>query len=142
MTTYDPERGPEDAAPRRGFISLLFKVFLFVCFAAPLASFLRFRVKHPPRLLTVARKLKKGGFILAPEFIIFDTASGPRAISRKCTHLGCRLNFHEESGQLVCPCHHSRFDRNGHRLAGPARRDLAVYPVRSQAGGNGFVVSM
>ncbi len=125
---------------RRTFLATVFKLLLLGGFAAPLTAFLRFHVRKPPKLVTVAKTLKKGGFIIEPGFIIFDTRSGPRAISRHCTHLGCRLNYNEESRQLVCPCHHSRFDLNGRRLAGPARRSLDLFPVRRQ--GQGFVVSI
>lgn len=43
--------------------------------------------------------------------------------SSKCTHLGCTIG-HAENGELVCPCHGSKFDIEGNPLNGPAVRPL------------------
>jgi Rieske Fe-S protein len=92
----------------------------------------------------VNRLLKPGGFIIEPDFVIFDLAGGAVAVSRRCTHLGCRLNFNEQENLLVCPCHQSRFTRQGKRTAGPARRDLPLYRVDAASGAerNSFVVTV
>jgi cytochrome b6-f complex iron-sulfur subunit len=111
----------------------------------PVLKFVDFQVPPRPRLITVNRYLKPGGFIIEPEFIVFDLESGPLALSRTCTHLGCRLNFNEQDELLICPCHQSRFTRRGKRVAGPARRDLPVYPVRivgDPADRNAFIVTV
>jgi cytochrome b6-f complex iron-sulfur subunit len=111
----------------------------------PVLKFVNFQVPKRPRLIKVNRYLKPGSFIIEPEFIIFDLDSGPLALSRTCTHLGCRLNFNEQVDLLVCPCHQSRFTRRGKRVAGPARRDLPVYPVRivgNPADRNAFIVTV
>ncbi|MBU0674703.1 MAG: Rieske (2Fe-2S) protein [Proteobacteria bacterium] len=110
----------------------------------PLMSFLRFKVPSRPRLVAVDKSLKLGGFIMEPEFVIFDTDDGPRAVSRTCTHLGCRLNYHELAGELVCPCHQSRFTKDGQRLAGPAVRNLPMYPVTrmNDLENKGFMVAI
>lgn len=39
---------------------------------------------------------------------------------KKCSHLGCKLVWNEEEKVYECPCHGSRFDKTGRRLAGPA----------------------
>ena len=44
------------------------------------------------------------------------------ALSLVCTHLGCTLNVN--GGDITCPCHGSRFDRQGNVLQGPADRPL------------------
>jgi cytochrome b6-f complex iron-sulfur subunit len=41
-----------------------------------------------------------------------------------CTHMGCLLHYDGEHRVFDCPCHGSRFDRDGKRLRGPAKRDL------------------
>jgi Rieske Fe-S protein len=45
------------------------------------------------------------------------------ALSAVCTHKGCKVRTRED-GSFLCKCHGSMFDRNGHVLKGPARRDL------------------
>lgn len=48
--------------------------------------------------------------------------SGIYAMSLVCTHLGCTVVVTEDG--LSCPCHGSRFDRQGNVLNGPADRPL------------------
>ncbi len=138
MAADNPGKGEE----RRRFLAGLLRVAVISGIAAPLAAFLKFHLRKPPRLVTVAKRLRPGGFILEPDFIIIDSSSGPVALSRRCTHLGCRLNFNEEKRELVCPCHHSRFSAAGKRIAGPARRNLARFPLRRLGDGKGFVVEI
>lgn len=45
------------------------------------------------------------------------------ALDRRCTHLGCRVRA-TSSDAILCPCHGSRFDREGQPLRGPATRPL------------------
>ncbi len=60
------------------------------------------------------------------------------AYSATCTHLGCvvyaKLN---ESGQIACPCHASRFDpsKKATVVGGPAPRPLPGLPIDVQADG-------
>ncbi|MEN8122755.1 MAG: Rieske (2Fe-2S) protein [Bacteroidota bacterium] len=46
------------------------------------------------------------------------------ALSTRCTHLGCALEYDESKNLLVCPCHSSMFDIKGKVLKAPATRDL------------------
>lgn len=41
---------------------------------------------------------------------------------RRCSHMGCALNWNGEEETWECPCHGSRFDRNGNLLTEPARK--------------------
>ncbi len=43
---------------------------------------------------------------------------------RKCTHLGCRLEWNEEEKTWECPCHGSRFDEKGEWKDNPSKKDL------------------
>lgn len=52
-----------------------------------------------------------------------------RALSQKCTHLGCRVPFCDSSGQFECPCHGSVFNRAGEFRTGPAPRGMDQHPV-------------
>lgn len=40
-----------------------------------------------------------------------------------CPHMGCRLEWNPDEESYDCPCHGSRFDREGHLLDGPAQTD-------------------
>ena len=44
------------------------------------------------------------------------------AYSLICTHLGCTIE--NDGDEFTCPCHGSRFDKNGVVLKGPAQRSL------------------
>lgn len=52
-----------------------------------------------------------------------------RALSARCTHLGCTVRFARASGEIECPCHGARFDADGRVLAGPAPAPLATWEV-------------
>jgi cytochrome b6-f complex iron-sulfur subunit len=41
-----------------------------------------------------------------------------------CTHLGCMTAWKPELGIIACPCHGSKFSREGQKLAGPAPKPL------------------
>lgn len=110
----------------------------------PLFRFLNFQVPKKPRLVKVTKQLKIGDVYLDPEFALFQDANGSWAVSRTCTHLGCRLNYSEEDHQLVCPCHHSKFTVQGQRVDGPAQKNLPQFKVEKMSGQGekGFIVSL
>jgi cytochrome b6-f complex iron-sulfur subunit len=51
------------------------------------------------------------------------------AMSAVCTHLGCITGWKSEEGVIACPCHGSRFDRQGNVIGGPAPRPLPRYLI-------------
>ena len=55
---------------------------------------------------------------------IVHGGQGIYALSATCTHLGCRTAWAAELGVIACPCHGSRFNREGIKVAGPAPRPL------------------
>ena len=58
--------------------------------------------------------------------------AGPYALSLVCTHLGCMVTV--SANELACPCHGSRFDRQGRVLNGPADRPLKRLDVEERDG--------
>jgi len=51
------------------------------------------------------------------------------ALSRKCTHLGCTVNWQKDQQRFVCPCHASVFDDMGSVVTAPAPRPLDLYGI-------------
>ncbi|HEX9657415.1 MAG TPA: Rieske (2Fe-2S) protein [Bacteroidota bacterium] len=51
------------------------------------------------------------------------------AMSAICTHLGCITGWKSDEGIIACPCHGSKFDRQGNVIAGPAPRPLTRYLI-------------
>jgi cytochrome b6-f complex iron-sulfur subunit len=49
---------------------------------------------------------------------------GIYAMSAICTHLGCLTVWNEALGIVACPCHGSKFNRDGTKIEGPAPRPL------------------
>jgi len=46
------------------------------------------------------------------------------ALSAVCTHLGCLTAWKPELGIIACPCHGSKFNREGEKIEGPAPKPL------------------
>jgi Rieske Fe-S protein len=120
------------------------KLAAIVSLCYPLFSFLHFRVPKKPRLVKVNQQLLEGEVYLDPDFALFQGKSHSWAVSRTCTHLGCRLNYSEEENLLICPCHKSKFTTDGKRIAGPAENDLAAFKAVKISGdqGKGYVVTL
>lgn len=98
------------------------------------ASLARARRSQQPRRVTVARP-DGDGVTFARDLLLVRSGAELRAFSARCPHLGCRI-ARLEGAELVCPCHGSRFDLAGHRLAGPATSDLRPLSIleRSEDG--------
>ncbi len=106
----------------------------------PLSAFILKKRYRPPREQRISQQMKPGEFIVEPEFVLFDTAHGLKAISRTCPHLGCRINYLEEKKIFLCPCHQSRFSQTGKYISGPAKRDLGSFKVSPMENGRGVIV--
>ncbi len=63
---------------------------------------------------------------LDPENGVFvvNSPQGFYALQAVCTHLGCLTAWKPESGIIACPCHGSKFNRDGTKIAGPAPKPL------------------
>jgi Rieske Fe-S protein len=63
---------------------------------------------------------------------VVRTEQGYHAMSLVCTHLGCTVTAAENT--FACPCHGSRFDRQGRVLSGPATVALRRLKLEEQQG--------
>lgn len=55
---------------------------------------------------------------------VVRTAEGFFALSAICTHLGCLTAYKPDLGIIACPCHGSKFTKEGVKIEGPAPRPL------------------
>lgn len=110
----------------------------------PVLRFVNFYTPKKPREIMVHKELSDGEFIIEHEFILFQREQGVWAVSRKCTHLGCRLNYSEEKNRLICPCHQSKFTIMGEMVRGPAKKDLPIFQVVAmvESEGKGYIVTV
>lgn len=72
-----------------------------------------------------------GGVVLSKQDVVVtrDSAGAVHAFSATCTHQGCQV-AQVKNGQILCPCHGSRFDANtGNVVSGPATRSLPAVTV-------------
>jgi Rieske Fe-S protein len=83
---------------------------------------------RPPRLVFIPsaelEKLKSGP-LFGEDYILVKASGGILAFSRKCPHLGCKLNFEPVQSFIFCPCHGSKFTLQGKYISGPAKKDLS-----------------
>jgi menaquinol-cytochrome c reductase iron-sulfur subunit len=54
--------------------------------------------------------------------------------SNMCTHLSCRVTWHEGDQEYVCPCHDGRFDGSGKVSGGPPPEPLFEYETKLEEG--------
>jgi Rieske Fe-S protein len=132
---------------RRSFIKLLLglsAVVTLVIVAAPIVGFL---------VPTTSRGSRTGGRVLAgttddipvgsgkvvamgsQPVIVIDMASGVKAYSAVCTHLGCIVTYDKALGHIFCPCHDGHYSpQDGGVLSGPPPRPLP--PIAIAVEGN------
>jgi len=65
---------------------------------------------------------------------------GFAAVDARCPHAGCTVGWPAGGGDVVCPCHLSRFTTGGALLTGPAT--VGLTPLAVTADGLGVVVAL
>lgn len=76
---------------------------------------------YPPDSITLDKEQKV--------FIVRAKEGYFYAISAVCTHLGCIANWKSEDDIIACPCHGSKFDKEGKVIDGPAPRPLQRFSM-------------
>ncbi len=119
---------------RRSFITTL---TLLLASGVLLVRYLIPRTSGTRRVLATAAAADvplNGALLFRDErLILMRDNSGFYALSLICTHLGCTVTVTEDT--LACPCHGSRFDRQGMVLTGPATLPLKRFKLVEQNGG-------
>lgn len=124
---------------RRDFLSIVFSILGISALASVAYPLIRFLI--PPKEKTgIKTKIAKSDMPIGrakeitigttPIIIIDRPGKGYIALSRVCTHLGCLVNYDEEKGRLICPCHAGTFDLDGRVISGPPPRSLQQLPLR------------
>jgi cytochrome b6-f complex iron-sulfur subunit len=122
------------------------RTFLTFCgslaFLYPVLQFAGFKIPQKPIYVNINKPVPASGFLATAGFILFDRDNKCWALSRKCTHLGCKLNYHEDRDILECPCHQSRFNvETGEVVHGPAQKPLSFLPVEKRQDDPLYVVT-
>ena len=119
---------------RRNFIKLL-PYILAGGFSYPIGRFIFFS-DNPNRKVSLKLKNIENGvtYIKESQVFIYKSDKDIDVYNAHCTHMGCVLHFNEEKKQFNCPCHKSRFDIDGTKLRGPAKRDLdrTAFKIRNR----------
>lgn len=65
--------------------------------------------------------------ILKPQLFINGFEAATNLLSpttKRCSHLGCALKWNKHEHTWDCPCHGSRFEKDGHVIDNPATKDI------------------
>ncbi|MDH5718988.1 MAG: Rieske (2Fe-2S) protein [Spirochaetia bacterium] len=73
------------------------------------------------------------------EVVLVKSEDGLKAISTRCTHLGCKVFWEPQNNRFFCPCHIGIFDVNGNVMSGPPPAPLPKYDVEVDENENVFV---
>jgi quinol---cytochrome c reductase iron-sulfur subunit, bacillus type len=92
-----------------------------------------------PRVITVQEGIGEAGKGLAYVRRRNPAVDGPAApaflaLTSRCSHVGCPVNYVEAAQSFVCPCHGGVYDFRGQRIAGPPVRGLDRFETRVRAG--------
>ena len=95
-------------------------------------------LKTPPSTFSIGRPkdvFSQQGKVFLTKYKTFVEVNGRkvRAQTAVCTHLGCTVNLVETG--YSCPCHGSKYNREGGNVSGPAPRPLDFYVVYMGASG-------
>lgn len=117
---------------RRGFIKYLLGFSVLSTVAGVLTPIIGYLT--PPRSkatgqgeraeVTTLEELRATGGMVVPvegqPIVVTLTQDGAHAFSAICTHLGCVVEWEQDAGYIVCPCHDGRFNaQTGGVISGP-----------------------
>ena len=130
MAEDDNKNNPADPFRRR-FVLVGMSSLAFAGMGAGLAGYeyLSPNVLYEPSPVVNAGKpdsYPSDSVSLDPQSGIYlvHATEGFYALASICTHLGCMTAWKPELNIIACPCHGSRFTREGVKIAGPAPRPL------------------
>ncbi|MFF0542354.1 ubiquinol-cytochrome c reductase iron-sulfur subunit [Nocardia thailandica] len=85
---------------------------------------------QPGDALVKTAEVPVGGGVIVGDTVVTQPAAGQFVgLDTVCTHAGCKV-AKVANGEVICPCHGSRFGLDGRVVAGPAQAPLKTKPVR------------
>jgi len=135
------EKMSDKRLSRRDFLKWIRNALLTLSGMLGLGGLLRFLSyqSQPPTptefVLGAPNEYTVGSRTLLPQVpaLLIRDATGFRAFSLVCPHLGCTVEPQPDG--FACPCHGSRFDPQGKLLRGPAGKALIVLRLETAADG-------
>ena len=67
-------------------------------------------------------------------FIVREDEKKYIVLSNQCTHLSCRVAWHPDKNEYICPCHNGIYDMEGGNISGPPPRPLDRYKTKLDNG--------
>lgn len=104
-------------------------------FTYPIGKFIFFSDTPNIKITIPLRDINEGiTYLKQSQMFIYKKKHTIDVYDAHCTHMGCILNYTTQTQQFNCPCHKSRFDMEGTRLRGPAKRDLdkIVFKIKNK----------
>jgi cytochrome b6-f complex iron-sulfur subunit len=141
-------RDPHAAFSRRRWIDALLGTSFVAWAAAVVYPVLRYLT--PLRnaggankvTLTDAQKqeIASNGFLIVRlgtdrVLVLKDRSQKLRALSAKCTHEGCTVQFVPADSIVWCACHNGKFSLDGRVISGPPPRPLVAFNVEGDLKG-------
>ena len=123
---------------RKKFINHLIKILSFSILATLIFGINKLfrQLSGKGRLIELPPSEINSKTFVGKEFILLSIKDEAKVLSRRCPHLGCHLEINNKYGQIVCPCHGSRFDLEGRYISGPAKKDMQQLSFKIKPNGN------
>ncbi len=127
-----------DPAANRKFLARVLKL-VYLAFTLlilwPVFRFMSFFSNGNKKI--VLRGFKKSSAPLLKNGVIISVVDDKILVfSDRCPHLGCTLRYVPGVKEFQCPCHGSKFNLKGERIAGPARLPLTRLVYKKDKNGN------
>jgi cytochrome b6-f complex iron-sulfur subunit len=101
-----------------------------------------FHIGTPDGFISSAERPDTYGVLLVDErwkptqrFFVVRERDRIYAVSARCAHLGCTVNWFADQRIFKCPCHGSEYHSNGTNFAGPAPRPLDRFRIELSVDG-------
>jgi len=101
-----------------------------------------FHIGTPEAFISSADRPDTYGVLLIDErwkssqrFFVVRERDRIYALSARCAHLGCTVNWFSDLRIFKCPCHGSEYHSNGNNFAGPAPRPLDRFRIELSVDG-------